>query len=105
MFARLDHRFANARPLSERNNWKAATSGVLSAVLTLGLLAFLYFQLKVQFKSLKFVEPAHGPPACSGQFQGSWNFDSLITASTCRGRDRLPSRPWLPSCAYSGSTW
>ena len=33
-------------------------SGVLSAALTLGLLGFLAFQLKGQFKSLKFIEPA-----------------------------------------------
>ena len=59
---RLDQRFAGARPQSEKDAWKAGVSGVLSASLTLGLLGFLFFQLKGQFKSLKFIEPAqvHG---------------------------------------------
>jgi cell division protease FtsH len=58
----LDQRFSNARPQSEKDSWKSSVSGVLSVVLTLGVLAFLYFQLKGQFKSLKFIEPAqvHG---------------------------------------------
>ena len=55
---RLDQRFAGARPQSEKDGWKAGVSGVLSATLTLGLLGFLFFQLKGQFKSLKFLEPA-----------------------------------------------
>ncbi len=58
VFERLDSRFADARPLSEKNGWKAAVSGALSAALTLGLLAFLYVQHRVQFKALKFIEPA-----------------------------------------------
>jgi cell division protease FtsH len=42
-----------------KDGWKAGVSGVLSAALTLGLLGFLSsVQLKGQFKSLKFVEPA-----------------------------------------------
>jgi cell division protease FtsH len=59
---RLDQRFAGARPQSEKDGWKAGVSGVLSATLTLGLLGFLFFQLKGQFRSLKFLEPAqvHG---------------------------------------------
>ena len=62
MIERLDLRFSGARPQSEKDGWKASVSGLLSAGLTLALLAFLYFQLKGQFKSLKFVEPAqvHG---------------------------------------------
>ena len=62
LFERLDQRFAGARPQSEKDGWKAGVSGVLSATLTLGLLGFLYFQLRGQFKSLKFIEPAqvHG---------------------------------------------
>jgi len=62
LFARLDQRFANARPSSEKDAWKAGASGVLSVALTLGVLGFLYFQLKGQLKSLKFIEPAqvHG---------------------------------------------
>ena len=59
---RLDQRFGSARPQSEKEGWKAGVSGVLSATLTLGLIGFLFFQLKGQFKSLKFLEPAqvHG---------------------------------------------
>ena len=68
VFERLDQRFAGSRPQSEKNSWKAGVSGALSAALTLGLLAFLYFQLKVQFKALKFIEPA--------QVQGS--IDDLV---------------------------
>ena len=62
LFERLDQRFAGARPQSEKDGWKAGVSGVLSVSLTFGLLAFLYFQFKGQFKSLKFIEPAqvHG---------------------------------------------
>ncbi|MBG9387030.1 AAA family ATPase [Caenimonas aquaedulcis] len=59
---RLDNRFAGARPQSEKDGWKAGVSGVLSATLTVGLIGFLLFQLKGQFKSLKFLEPSqiHG---------------------------------------------
>lgn len=68
MLERLDERFANARPQSEKDGWKAGVSGVLSAALTIGLLGFLAFQLKGQFKSIKFIEP--------GQVQGS--IDDLV---------------------------
>jgi cell division protease FtsH len=57
LIERLDQRFAGARPQSEKDAWKAEISGALSAVFTLGLLAFVYFQFKGQFKSLKFIEP------------------------------------------------
>ncbi len=62
LLERLDQRFAGARPQSAKDGWKAGVSGALSAALTLGVLTFLYFQLKSQFKSLKFIEPAqvHG---------------------------------------------
>jgi cell division protease FtsH len=59
MVERLDQRFEGARPQSEKDAWKAGVSGVLSASLTLGLLGFLFFQLRGQHKSLKFIEPAH----------------------------------------------
>ncbi|HYF42955.1 MAG TPA: AAA family ATPase [Ramlibacter sp.] len=59
LLERLDQGFAGARPQSEKDAWKAGVSGVLSAALTLGLLGFLAFQLKGQFKSLKFIEPGH----------------------------------------------
>jgi len=68
LLERLDQRFAGARPQSEKDGWKAGVSGALSAALTLGVLGFLYFQLKGQFKSLKFIEPA--------QVQGS--IDDLV---------------------------
>ncbi len=59
---RLDQRFGGARPQSEKDGWKAGVSGLLSATLTLGLIGFLFFQMKGQFKSLKFLEPnqVHG---------------------------------------------
>ena len=62
MLERLDERFAGARPQSEKDGWKAGVSGALSAALTLGLLGFLAFQLKGQFKSMRFIEPqqVHG---------------------------------------------
>ncbi|GAB2880708.1 hypothetical protein GCM10027046_06050 [Uliginosibacterium flavum] len=65
---RLDLRFSGARPISEQDGWKAGVSGVLSAALMLSLVGFLFFQLKGQFKSLKFIEP--------GQINGS--IDELV---------------------------
>ena len=58
MLDKLDERFAGARPQSEKDGWKAGVSGALSAALTIGLLGFLAFHLKGQFKSLRFIEPA-----------------------------------------------
>ena len=62
MLEKLDERFAGARPQSEKDGWKAGVSGVLSAALTIGLLGFLVFHLKGQFKALRFIEPSqvHG---------------------------------------------
>jgi cell division protease FtsH len=62
LLEKLDERFAGARPQSEKDGWKAGVSGALSAALTLGLLGFLAFHLKGQFKSLRFIEPhqVHG---------------------------------------------
>ncbi len=68
LLERLDERFASARPQSANDGWKAGISGVLSAALMLGLLAFLFLQLKGQFKALKFIEP--------GQVHGS--IDELV---------------------------
>ncbi len=59
MVERLDQRFAGARPHSEKEGWKAGVSGVLSGALTLGLIGFLFFQLRGQHKSLKFIEAGH----------------------------------------------
>jgi cell division protease FtsH len=68
LFARLDQRFADARPQSEKASWRAGVSGALSVALTLGVLGFLVVQLKAQYKSLKFIEP--------GQVKGS--IDDLV---------------------------
>jgi cell division protease FtsH len=68
LFARLDQRFADARPQSEKTSWRAGVSGAFSLLLTLGVVAFLYVQLKAQYKSLKFIEP--------GQVKGS--IDDLV---------------------------
>lgn len=67
-FDALDERFANGRPQSANDGWRAALSGVFSAALLFGLLAFLFLQLKGQFKALKFIEP--------GQIRGS--IDELV---------------------------
>lgn len=68
MIDRLDLRFSGSVPQSEKDSWKAVASGLLSPVLTLGLLAFVFVQFKGQFKSLKFLEPL--------QVQGS--IDDLV---------------------------
>ncbi|BAL26355.1 AAA family ATPase [Azoarcus sp. KH32C] len=68
VFERLDERFANGRPRSEHDGLRAGVSAALSAALMIGLLAFLFIQLKGQFKSLKFIEP--------GQVRGS--IDELV---------------------------
>src|SRR5258706_4810438 len=65
---RLDQRFAGARPQSAKDSWIAGISAALSAALTIGLLAFLFYQLKLQYKSIKFIEP--------GQVHGS--IDDLV---------------------------
>lgn len=57
MLARLEQRFGEARPQSEQNAWKGGASAVASAALTVGLLAFLWFQVGGQRKSLKFISP------------------------------------------------
>lgn len=68
VFELLDQRFASGRPRSADDGWRSAASGVLSGALMLGLLAFLFLQLRGQFKSLKFIEP--------GQVSGS--IDELV---------------------------
>jgi cell division protease FtsH len=68
LLERLDQRFAGARPQSAKDSWMAGLSAALSAALTIGLLAFVFYQLKLQYKSLKFIEPA--------QVQGS--IDDLV---------------------------
>src|SRR5512133_1153583 len=62
LIERLDLRFSGARPQSAKYAWLTVASGVLSAVLVIGVLAFVYMQLKGHSKALKFIEPAqvHG---------------------------------------------
>ena len=55
-------------PMVGKDSWVAMLSALLSALLTIGLLAFLFYQLKLQYKSLKFIEPS--------QVQGS--IDDLV---------------------------
>lgn len=59
LIERLDLRFSGARPQSEKYAWTGAASGLVSAVLVLGVLAIVYMQLKGHFKTLKFIEPSH----------------------------------------------
>jgi len=68
LLERFDQRFAGARPQSASDAWMATLSAALSGLLTIGLLTFLFYQLKSQYKSLKFIEP--------GQVQGS--IDDLV---------------------------
>jgi cell division protease FtsH len=68
LFERLDQRFANGRPQSEKDAWQAGLSGALSVAMSLGLLSFLFFQLRGQLKTLRFIEP--------GQVSGS--IDKLV---------------------------
>ena len=57
VFARLEQRFADARPQSEQDSWKAGVGTLVSASLTMGMLGFLWFQMGGQRKGLKFIRP------------------------------------------------
>jgi cell division protease FtsH len=57
VFARLEQRFSEARPQSEQDSWKAGVGTLVSASLTAGMLAFLWFQMGGQRKGLKFIQP------------------------------------------------
>ena len=91
VFERLDQRFANARPQSEKAGWKAGLSGGLSALLTLGVLSFLYLQLKSQHKSLKFLEPS--------QVQGS--IDDLVGMDDIKAEVAQIKDQYLRSAEYA----
>ena len=91
MLERLDERFAGARPQSEKDGWKAGVSGVLSAALTLGLLGFLAFHLKGQFKSLRFIEP--------GQVHGS--IDDLVGMDDIKSEVRQIKDQYERRAAYA----
>ena len=96
VLARLEQRFADARPQSEQDAWKAGASALVSAALTAGLLAFLWFQMGGQRKTLKFIAP--------GQISGS--IDDLvgmddIKAEVAQIRDQYDRR--LEYAAYGVS--
>ena len=91
MLEKLDERFAGARPQSEKDGWKAGVSGALSAALTLGLLGFLAFHLKGQFKSLRFVEP--------GQVHGS--IDDLVGMDDIKSEVRQIKDQYDRRAAYA----
>ena len=91
MLERLDERFAGARPQSEKDGWKAGVSGALSAALTLGLLGFLAFHLKGQFKSLRFIEP--------NQVHGS--IDDLVGMDDIKGEVRQIKDQYERRAAYA----
>lgn len=55
---RLDLRFAGARPRAVKYAWTTVASGLLSVVLLVGLLMFIYRNFQGQFKSLRFTEPS-----------------------------------------------
>jgi cell division protease FtsH len=58
LIERLDLRFSGARPQSEKYAWTTVASGILSAVLVIGLLVFVSMQLKGHFKTIRFIEPS-----------------------------------------------
>ncbi len=58
VFSRLEQRFSGARPQSERDAWKGQLGALVSASLSIGLLAFLWTQLRGNVKALKFIEPS-----------------------------------------------
>lgn len=91
MLEKLDERFSSARPQSEKDGWKAGVSGVLSAALTIGLLGFLAFHLKGQFKSLRFVEP--------GQVHGS--IDDLVGMDDIKSEVRQIKDQYERRAAYA----
>jgi len=59
---RLDLRFSGARPQSEKYAWTTLASGLLSALLAIGVLGFVYMQFKSHSKTLRFIDPSqvHG---------------------------------------------
>jgi cell division protease FtsH len=59
VFARLEQRFSGAKPQSARDAWKGELSALASIAMTLGLLAFLWIQMRGGVKALKFIEPTH----------------------------------------------
>ncbi len=87
VFARLEQRFAEARPQSELDSWKAGASALLSVSLTAGLLAFLWFQMGGQRKALKFIAPGE----ISGDIDDLIGMDD-IKAEVAQIRDQYERR-------------
>ena len=87
MLQRLEQRFAEARPQSERDSWKAGVSALLSLGLTAGLLSFLWFQMGGQRKALKFLAPSD----ISGSIDDLIGMDD-IKAEVAQIRDQYERR-------------
>ena len=87
VLARLEQRFGEARPQSEQDSWKGGLSALLSASLTVGLLAFLWFQMGGQRKALKFLAPAE----ISGDITDLIGMDD-IKAEVAQIRDQYERR-------------
>ena len=87
VLARLEQRFGEARPQSEQDSWKGGLSAMLSASLTVGLLAFLWFQMGGQRKALKFLAPAE----ISGDITDLIGMDD-IKAEVAQIRDQYERR-------------
>ncbi len=75
MLARLQQRFSEARPLAEQDAWKSGVSALVSATLTIGLIAFLWHQTGGQRKVLKFIEPGQ----ISGDMRDLVGMDDIKT--------------------------
>lgn len=93
VLARLEQRFGDARPQAEQGAWKGGASAVASATLTLGLIAFLWYQTGGQRKSLKFISPAQ----ISGDINDLVGMDD-IKAEVAQIRDQYERR--LEYAAY-----
>jgi cell division protease FtsH len=87
MLQRLEQRFGEARPQSERDSWKAGASAALSLGLTAGLLGFLWFQMGGQRKALKFLAPSD----ISGNIHDLIGMDD-IKAEVAQIRDQYERR-------------
>jgi len=91
LVGRLDQRFADARPQSVKDRWIAGLSGALSVALTLGVLTFLFYQIRNQYKSLKFIEP--------GQVHGS--IDDLVGMDDIKAEVAQIKDQYLRRAAYA----
>ena len=88
VLALLEQRFAEARPQSEQDSWKAGVSALVSASLTAGLLAFMWFQMGGQRKALRFIPPDQ----ITGNINDLVGMDD-IKAELAQIRDQYERRP------------